>query len=414
MKEKILENLNNPAALEQLYQSDKASFEEAFTMVYASEIPSPILMFWKERINYKKPSASLYSKKEFNIAVGLIFIAGLIANIGNIKDIDTALFFQKNASFIIIPFIATYFLIKENASVQLKVIITCLFAIAALYINLLPHTNSSSSIQLTYIHLPLFLWCLLGYAYLGKSYNNPQKRIGFLKYNGDLLVMSVIILLAGMLFTVITFGLFELIGIKIEQFYMQYIAIWGIAGVPMIATYLINTNPQIINKVTPIIAKIFTPLAFINLSIYLATLISKGKYPHHDRNLLLIYNALLVGVLALIFFSVAEIEKDKKGYYQSVLLFALSFLTIIINTIALSAISFRIIEYGLTPNRVAVLGGNLIIFGNLCIVAWQLFKAIKNNTALTAVQDSIAKYLPIYAVWVGMVAFILPIVFGFK
>jgi hypothetical protein len=195
---------------------------------------------------------------------------------------------------------------------------------------------------------------------------------------------------------------------------MQYIAIWGIAGVPLFATYLVNNNPQIINKVTPIIAKIFTPLVFVNLTIYLITLISKGKYPHHDRNLLLIYNALLIGVLALIFFSVAEIEKNKKGYYNSVLLLGLSILTIIINGIALSAISFRIFEYGVTPNRIAVLGSNLLVFVNLLIVAKQLLKAIKNNTALTTVQESIAKYLPIYAIWVGLVAFLLPFIFSFK
>jgi hypothetical protein len=226
--------------------------------------------------------------------------------------------------------------------------------------------------------------------------------------------MTVIIFLAGILFTVITMGLFELIGIKIETFYFQYIAIWGIGGVPLLATYLINTNSQIINKVTPIIAKIFTPLVFINLSIYVVALISKGKYPHHDRNLLLIYNALLIGVLALIFFSVAEIEKNKKGYYNGVLLFGLSILTIIVNGIALSAISYRLFEYGITPNRIAVLGGNILIFINLLIVAFQLLKAIKNNTELTGVQNSIAKYLPVYAVWVGLVAFLMPFIFNFK
>jgi hypothetical protein len=226
--------------------------------------------------------------------------------------------------------------------------------------------------------------------------------------------MSILILLAGMLFTVITIGLFELIGMNIAQFYMKYIVIWGIAGVPILATYLMNTNPQIINKVTPIIAKIFTPLAFINLTIYLFTLMSRGKYPHHDRNLLLIYNALLVGVLALIFFSVAEIDKNKKGYYQSVLLLGLSVLTIVINAIALSAISFRIFEYGITPNRIAVLGSNLLVFANLIIVSVHIIKCIKNNAELTTVQESIAKYLPIYAIWVGLVAFIIPIIFNFK
>jgi hypothetical protein len=255
---------------------------------------------------------------------------------------------------------------------------------------------------------------MLGYAYVGEAFNDNEKRIGYLKFNGDLLVMCVILFLAGMLFTVITMGLFELIGIKMEIFYFQYIAIWGLGGIPIIGTYLINANPQLISKVTPIIAKIFTPLAFINLAIYLVAIISKGKYPHHDRNLLLVYNALLIGVLALIFFSVAEIEKNKKGYYNTVLLFGLSVLTLIINSIALSAISYRLLEYGITPNRIVVLGGNILIFANLLIVALQLFKAIKNNTELTAVQNSIAKYLPIYAIWVGLVTFLIPLLFNFK
>lgn len=414
MKEKILENLNNPAALEKLYRSDKISFGQAINNIHASHPETGILVFWKERLNYQESTNSLFSKKEFKTAALLILIAGLIANIGNLKAVNSELFYTRNTTFIIIPFVAAYFLIKQNASAYKKFIIAILYAIAALYINLLPNFLNSSSIQLTYIHMPLFLWCVLGYAFMEEDYKNDVNRIGFLKYNGDLLVMSVVIMLASMLFTVITFGLFNLIGIKIEQFYIQHIAIWGIAGVPILATYLINTNPQIINKVTPIIAKLFTPLAFINLTIYLVTLISKGKYPHHDRNLLLIYNALLIGVLALIFFSVAEIEKNKKGYYNSILLLGLSGITIIINGIALSAISYRIFEYGITPNRVAVLGGNLIIFGNLCIVAFQILKAIRNNTALTEVQSSIAKYLPIYAIWVGMVAFLIPFIFSFK
>ena len=92
----------------------------------------------------------------------------------------------------------------------------------------------------------------------------------------------------------------------------------------------------------------------------------------------------------------------------------LSVLTIIINGIALSAISYRLFEYGITPNRIAVLGGNILIFVNLLIVTIQLLKAIKNNTSLTEVQNSIAKYLPVYAVWVGLVTFLLPLIFGYK
>ncbi len=414
MKEKIINNIHNPAELEKLYQSDKNSFEKAFATIFESHSQETTIQIWRERLYYKEVGTSLYVKKEFGIILILILIAGLIANISNIHGVNAELFFARNGSFIIIPFIAVFFLWKGNVNMKTSIILAALFGISAVYINLLPNPRTSSSINLSYIHLPIFLWCILGYAYVGEAYKHSEKRIGFFKFNGDLLVMSVVLFLAGMLFTVITMGLFELIGIKIGIFYFQYIAIWGIGGIPLVATYLIHTNPQIINKVTPIIAKIFTPMAFITLAIYLVAIISKGKYPHHDRNLLLIYNALLIGVLALIFFSVAEIEKNKKGYYNTVLLFGLSVLTLVINSIALSAISYRLLEYGITPNRIVVLGGNLLIFVNLLIVAIQLIKAIKNNTELTEVQNCIAKYLPIYAVWVGIVAFLIPLLFNFK
>jgi hypothetical protein len=414
MKQAIIENLNSPTELEKLYRSDKNEFEQAFMHIYETHEMTPVLAFWNSRLNYNENRTSLYSKKEFGLTIILIIIAGLIANIVNIKGINQELFLSRNISFIIIPFVSAFFLWKQNAKINVKIILTALFVISAFYINLLPNSAASSSVNLVYIHLPIFLWCVLGYAYMNDAYTNNEKRIDFLKYNGDLLVISVILFLAGMLFTVLTIGLFELIGMNIAEFYVKYIGIWGIGAIPILGTYLINTNPQIINKVTPIIAKIFTPLAFINLSIYLVVLISKGKYPHQDRNLLLIYNALLIGVLALIFFSVAEIEKNKKGYFNTAILLGLSVLTIIINGIALSAISYRLFEYGITPNRIAVLGGNILIFVNLLIVTIQLLKAIKNNTSLTEVQNGIAKYLPVYLVWVGLVAFLLPLIFGYK
>ena len=121
-----------------------------------------------------------------------------------------------------------------------------------------------------------------------------------------------------------------------------------------------------------------------------------------------------MGVLALIFFSIAETEKSKHKKYHSIVLLGLSILTIIVNSIALSAICYRLFEYGITPNRVAVLGGNVIIFINLLLVAYQLIQVLRNKSAITEVEKRIAQYLPVYAVWTGIIAFILPLVFGFK
>ena len=414
MKQKITDNINNPSALEQLYRLDPSEFKKEFEFVYAQNQTHLGLQVWNQRLHYNEDKAGLLSGPTFWLAFKLAILAGLVANISNIAGVDKEFFFTRNVSFIVIPFIAAYFLWKQQLDNKRKMIVAVLFILSAAYINFLPNNNQSSSINLALIHLPLFLWCILGFSYLGNDVQNHNKRIHFLKYNGDLLVICVVLFLTGVAFTLITFGLFQLIGINVANFYMERIAIWGIGAIPIFGTYLVDQNPQIINKVTPIIAKIFTPLAFVNLTIYLITLIYTGKYPHHDRNLLLTYNALLVGVLALIFFSVAEAGKNNNKMYHAVLLLGLSVLTIIINSIALTAISYRILEYGLTPNRIAVLGGNVLIFINLLIVSYRLMQVVKSKAEISNVEQAIARYLPVYAVWTGLVAILIPVLFGFK
>jgi len=414
MKTDIIQAIENPLQLEALYRKDKVGFKQAFNAIFIEHKENTHLQYWDIRLNYKEEKLSIGSKKEIGFIILLAIIAGLFANISNLPNVNIELFFTRNAAFLIIPFVSAYFIFKQQLLLKTKVIVGILLLLLACYINLLPNNIQSSSITLVYIHLPMLLWSILGYAYLGNEFLSNEKRINFLKFNGDLLIMSVIIFLSCVLFTVITFGLFNLIGIKVENFYIQYIAIWGIGAIPLFATYLIYNNPNLINRITPLIAKIFTPLVFINLFIYLVTLIYLGKYPHNDRNLLLVYNLLLVAVLALIFFSIAEQGTGKGHYFSSLLLFGLSLLTIIINGIALSAISFRIVELGITPNRMAVLGGNILIFINLIIVSFNLLNVIRNKSNSFKVEHSIAKYLPVYAVWAAIVVLIFPILFGWK
>jgi hypothetical protein len=92
----------------------------------------------------------------------------------------------------------------------------------------------------------------------------------------------------------------------------------------------------------------------------------------------------------------------------------LSIVTIVVNGIALSAIVFRIAEWGITPNRAAVLGGNVLILINLLLVTAQLFRVISKNADLNIVGTTIARYLPVYFIWTVIVTFLFPLIFGFK
>ena len=414
MKDSILAHIDNPAQLEKLYRENNAEFKKQFNVIYPNYKDKLGLQVWNERLNYESEKLALGGKNEISAVIILILFGGLIANIPNLTGINEESFFSKNIPLIIFPILSAYFIWIQKIEFNKIWFPIIAIIISAIYVNLIPNYNKSDSTMLVGIHLPMFLWSILGYAFIGAKLNDHPRKIEFLKFNGDLIIMCGIILLSCMVFTLITFGLFELINIKIEESYFRYFAIWWIAAIPMIASFLLQNNPQLINKVSPIIAKIFTPLVFINLLIYLTAVIYTGKYPYNDRNLLLVFNVLLIGVMALILFSVAEAGKNNKGLFTLYILFGLSILTIIINSIALSAISFRILQYGMTPNRIAVLGGNILIFIHLLMVSFKLYKSVRNKAKIEEVETSIAQFLPIYSIWTAIIVFILPFIFHYK
>ena len=414
MKNEILEQIDQPEKLEELYRNNKSEFRAEFNELYPDIKNKNIARVWFQRLNYQAIQKSPWQKRDLFLVIGLSLIAGMIAKIPDFTSLDPDYFFPRNISFIAFPVLIAYFAVKESvAGKPLAIAIAGILA-SVIYINILPGTEQTDTFFLACIHLPLVLWMLLGYVYTGASPGSYRKRLDFLSYNGDLVVMATLIVISGGLFTAITLGLFQLIDLDIEDFYFEYIAIWGVAAAPVLATHLVRTTPQLVGKVTPVIAKIFTPVVFIMLSIYLAAVLYTGKDPYNDREFLIVFNALLVGVMAIILFSISESSYKHKNNLSLFMLSGLSVVTIILNGIALSAILFRIWEWGITPNRAAVLGVNVLILLNLIRIAISLTKNLINTRQTDGAEKSIAQFLPFYAGWVVIVTFLFPLLFGFS
>lgn len=414
IQNEIIGNINNPKQLEKLYRENQTAFKRAFNEIYDDLKNVASAQVWNERLNYQNESILLGQKHDIIFIIIATFIGGLIAKIPQFTGIDENYFLPRNISFIVLPMLMIYFIWKGKLKTDKLILPTLSVLLSVLYINFLPNNNKSDTIMLACIHLPIFLWAILGYTFVGGDLKNSVKKIEFLQFNGDFVVMTAVIVLAGILFTGITFGLFELIGLNIENFYQQYIIVWAAPAVPILSTYLVRKNPGLVNKISPTIAKIFTPIVFVTLFIFLGAIIYTGKNVYNDRNFLLIFNALLIGVMAIILFSLSEATKNAHSKINLIFLFGLSVLTIVLNGIALSAISFRLVEFGITPNRIAVLGANLLIFINLIFVANKLFFIVKGKMEVDKVETTIAFFIPIYAMWTAVVTFILPLLFKFK
>jgi len=413
MKNDIFIHLDNPKELERLYRQNKTQFKQSFIDVYPQIKDKPMAQFWKERLEDSREEIQFGSKKELFFVVIAALIAGLIAKIPSFTSIGEEFFYSRNVGFIVFPTLIAYFSWKNNLGIQKWMLFGGIALISLLFINLFPNNPNSDTLTLSCIHLLLFLWSLLGFSFVGEA-GHTLKRLDFLRFNGDFVVMSTLILIAGGITTGITIGLFSLIGYQIENFYFENVVVVGLAAVPLVATFLTQTNPQLVSKVSPVIARIFSPIVLVMLVIYLFAIFYSGKDPYTDRDFLLLFNALLIGVMAIIFFSVAEATNTEKGKTEKWILFLLSVVTILVNAIALSAILFRISTWGITPNRLAVLGSNIFILINLLLVTIKLYGVVTKKSNILEVGGQIAIFLPVYVLWTSFVTFILPFLFNFE
>lgn len=419
MKNNIKDNIDNPQQLETLYNADKKGFKKSFMEIYPEISENKIYGFWKARLefeNFIEDSAKI-RKTDILFLIIACVIAGLLIKIPQIFDIHITddLFYAKNAGLIVLTGLSLYaFLTKDLIKAKHLVIALVVFVISAVYINLLPSFPESDSINLAYLHLPLMLWCLYGLIFIDFNTKDKIKRIDYIKYNGDLAILMALIAIAGGILTGVTINLFMAIDLPVEQFYFNYIVITGMVSVPVVATFIIRNYPFIANKIAPVIANIFSPIVLVTLIVYMVSIIVAGKDPYNDRDFLIVFNLMLLGVMAIVVFSISGTSVNKRQRINEMTLFALTIVTLLIDLVALSAILYRLGEFGFTPNRAAVLGSNLLIFGNLVMIMIDLYRVNFRNKQINIVELTIANYLPVYTLWSIFVVFGIPLIFGLK
>ena len=321
-------------------------------------------------------------------------------------------FYAKNTGIIAFLGISLYTMsIKGKIGFKPVIILGLIFAVSAVFINLLPADESNQAVILSCIHLPLMLWCVYGIVFTGFDVRDVSKRVDFIKHNCNLAIMGALIVLAGMMLAGFTIALFQSIDLNIQNIYAQYIIVWGVVAAPAITAFIIYHYPRLTGSIAPIIATLFSPLILITLVIFLLAILFSGKDPYTDRDFLIIFNLMLLGVMAVIVFSISESSGTRKRRFNEVVLFCLSVVAMITDIVALSAIFYRLGEFGITPNRLAVVGSNILVLCNLVLITIDLFRVNFMKGTIERVNYTTARYLPVYMLWTIIVVFVFPLVF---
>jgi len=236
----------------------------------------------------------------------------------------------------------------------------------------------------------------------------------YIRFNGELLIHTTIILIGGVILTGLTYNLFDLIDPQMGHWYMKNVVVYGVAAAPLVATFLVDRILTKHFKIAPLLARIFTPFFLLTVVSYLLIMVVKQKSPYHDREFLVAFNGLLLTVLALSVFSISERIPEKSAGFGDMVNIGLVVMTLVIDIFALSAILFRLASYGFTPNRIAVLGANLLICFHLSGITYHYVCCIRRGHLFAPLERWIVGYIPIYTIWSVIVTFGFPLLFDFR
>ena len=322
-------------------------------------------------------------------------------------------FYARNLSLFVLPLLTGYFAWKRRLdSVTLRWLAVA-FVVAAVFVNVYPFAPEGSTEVLAAMHLPIALFLLVGIAYAGGRWSQVEGRMDFIRFSGELFIYYVLIALGGGVLTAFMAMIFQAIGIDIEPFFESWLLPCGAAGGVLVASWLVEAKQSVIENMAPVLARLFTPFFAVVLITFLGTMLWTGRGLDIERNVLIAFDLLLVGVLGLLLYSVSARDATTPPGAFDVMQVVLLVSALLVDAVALWAIAARITEFGFSPNRVAALGENMILLVNLAWSAVLYIRFLRRRGPFTDLERWQTNYLPVYAVWAAVVVIVFPPLFRY-
>jgi hypothetical protein len=323
-------------------------------------------------------------------------------------------FYARNAGLFVFPLLTGYFAWKRRIGVVTICWLVLAFAAAALFGNVYPFEARSQTQALTALHLPVALWLAVGTAYVGGPWFGSHRRMDFVRFSGELFIYYVLIALGGGVLTMLTVMMFSAIGVAAENFVATWLIPCGAAAAVIIGSWLVEAKQSVIENMAPVLTRLFTPLFTLVLLAFLVTMGWTGSPIDIEREVLIAFDLLLVLVVGLVLYAISARDPYAPPGFSDALQLMLVVTAVVVDAVALAAIASRISEFGLTPNRVAALGENLILLANLAGTAWLYWRFLRGRGGLAALEHWQMAFLPVYCAWAAFVVVAFPPLFGFR
>lgn len=357
------------------------------------------------------------SRRELPVMVLCAAVAALAIKVPGLFGLDMGeddAFYARNLSLFALPALAAYFAWQRRVRLRVIGILAALFALGAVAANAYPlNDESRQSLVLTAIHLPLALWLVVGIAYVGGDWRSDRLRMDFIRFTGEWLIYYALLGLGGGVLTAFTVGTFDAIGLDAEGFIESWLLPCGAMAAVIVAAWLVEAKQSVVENMAPVLTRVFTPLFTATLLAFLIAVIWTNNGIDVERDVLIIFDLLLVVVLGLLLYAISARDLTARPGLFDRLQLALVISALVIDVMVLLAITGRITEWGFSPNKTAALGENVILLTNLAWSAWLFLGFVRRRMPFARLERWQTRYLAVYAAWAWTVVLVFPLVFDF-
>lgn len=318
--------------------------------------------------------------------------------------------YAVNLGLLVLPWVAALQAWRHRADRRTWLIGVVAVVAALLAVNLFPFADHSATRVLTAIHLPVLGWFAVGALRAGAGWRTPAAGNDFIRFTGEALLYYALTALGGGVLVGLGVAMFAGLGHDITPAVGDWILPCGAAGGLIIASWLADGSERAMGRVTLIVQRTFTPLFAVLLAIFAVTAVPAGLFDTFQRDQLVVFDAMLVVVTALAMYGIAAQSTSRLHRGHDWMLLAMTSGGVIVDGLILLAMLERTLGLGATPNRIAVLGLNVVLLVNLAAITVMQWRRL-SGADVGAPARWAARYLPVLAAWSAVVALVLPIAF---
>ncbi|MGM7422206.1 permease prefix domain 1-containing protein [Cellulosimicrobium sp. CpK407] len=367
---------------------------------------------WKQLVLVgEQPTGRTRSWRELAVVLALAVAVGVTVKVATVLlPWETV---GLNVGLLVLPFLTAYLAWKRQVTARVVGALVVPFVALGLVLNLYPFQPTDSTFVLAALAAPVTLWSVVGLAYVGGRWRSDARRMDFVRFTGELAVYYTLIALGGGVLLGLTIGVFSLAGVDLEPYLDAWILTLCVPAALIVAAWLVEAKQNVVENIAPVLTRVFTPLTLVMLLAAFVVLATAGNLAAVDRELLILMDAILVLVLCLLLYSVSARDPLAPGSFFDGLQVVLVVAALAVDAVALTAMLTRIAEFGVSPNKAAALGLNLLLLVHLvwsAVLATAFLRGRRPFADLVAWQT---RFLPVYAAWAAIVAVVFPPVFGF-